>query len=200
MRGPKWSESGTFEEDLEPSEKDFEFPKRGWDAGLDFIETYRKILSHLHRARKPQDVVLLIQLRNGSRVGEAVEALRKFCETGKTQVLVKIEKHRDPRDQRLMVLPEELRKGQGRVLLEQACAWLSGVEKPKEAVKSYCRRTYGFNTHALRYSFVTYMLKRGVSPSVVAKITGHTTLESILHYTERKTAEDLLKDLFRELA
>jgi len=85
------------------------------------------------------------------------------------------------------------------VLLEQACAWLSGTEKPKEAVKSYCRRTYGFNTHALRYSFVTYMLKRGVSPSVVAKITGHTTLESILHYTERKTAEDLLRDLFREL-
>jgi len=200
MRGSKWSESRAFE-DLEGFEKDFEVVRRGWDSGLDFLETYRKILSHLHRARKPQDVVLLIQLRNGSRVGEAVEALRKFCETeGKTQVLVKIEKHRDPKDQRLMVLPEELRKGQGRVLLEQACAWLSGTEKPKEAVKSYCRRTYGFNTHSLRYAFITYMLKRGVNPSLVAKITGHTTLESILHYTERKTAEDLLRDLFRELA
>jgi len=199
MRGLRWFESRPFE-DLETSEKDFEVIRRGWDLGLDYLETYQKILSHLHRSRKPQDVVLLIQLRNGSRVGEAVEALRKFCETGKTQVLVKIEKHRDPKDQRLMVLPEELRKGSGKVLLEQACAWLANTEKPKDAVKSYCRRNYGFNTHSLRYAFITYLLKRGVNPSLVAKITGHTTLESILHYTERKTAEDLLRDLFRELA
>jgi integrase len=196
MRGPKWSESRAFEEDLELSEKDFEFPKRGWDAGLDFIETYRKILSHLHRARKPQDVVLLIQLRNGSRVGEAVEALRKFCETGKTQVLVKIEKHRDPRDQRLMVLPEELRKGQGRVLLEQACAWLSGVEKPKEAVKSYCRRAYGFNTHSLRYAFITYLSRKGVPPQIIAKITFHKDMSHILTYTQKRTAEEMLRDLW----
>ncbi|MFP3321024.1 MAG: hypothetical protein RXO24_10685, partial [Acidilobus sp.] len=60
--------------------------KRGWDSGLDYNETYQKILSHLNRSKKPQDVVLLIQLRNGSRVGEAVEALRQFCETGKSEV------------------------------------------------------------------------------------------------------------------
>lgn len=34
-------------------------------------------------------MVLLIQLRNGSRVGEAVEALRQFCESGKTEVYLK---------------------------------------------------------------------------------------------------------------
>lgn len=168
--------------------------KSGWDAGLDYEETYHKILSHLNRTRNPKDVVLLIQLRNGSRVGEAIEALREFCETGKTEVHVRVEKHRDPRDQRLMVLPEELRKGQGRVVLESACSWLAGVESPKDAIKSYCRRTYGFNTHSLRYAFVTYMLKRGVSPTIIAKITGHSTLEHILHYTERKTAEDLLRE------
>jgi len=33
------------------------------------------------------------------------------------------------------------------------------------------------------------MLKRGVSPSIVAKITGHASLDYILHYTELKTAE-----------
>jgi len=199
MRGSKWSESRPFE-DLEAPEKDFEVIRHGWDSGLDYLETYQKILSHLHKTRKPQDVVLFIQLRNGSRVGEAVEALRKFCETGKTQVFVRIEKHRDPKDQRLMVLPEELRKGPGKVLLEQACAWLAGVEKPKEAVKSYCRRTYGFNTHSLRYSFITYLLKKGVNPPLVAKIIGHKDLSHILTYTQTKTAEDLLRDLFRELA
>ena len=169
--------------------------KSGWDSGLEYTETYQRILSHLNRTRNPRDVVLLIQLRNGSRVGEAVEALREFCESGRTEVYVRIEKHRDPRDQRLMVLPEELRKGQGRVLLESACTWLSSVENAKEAVKSYCRRTYGFNTHSLRYSFITYMVSKGVSPSLIARITGHSTLEHILHYTERKTSEDLLREL-----
>jgi len=174
--------------------------KSGWDSGLDYLETYQRILSHLNRTRKPQDVVLLIQLRNGSRIGEAVEALREFCNTGKTEVLVRVEKHKNPNDLRKMVLPEELRKGQGRVLLEQACAWLSGTEKPKEAIKSYCRRTYGFNTHSLRYAFITYLARKGVAPQIIAKITGHRDLSHILTYTERKTAEDLLRDLFRELA
>ena len=169
--------------------------KHGWDSGLDYNETYQRILSHLNRTRKPQDVVLLIQLRNGSRVGEAVEALRQFCETGKTEVYVKVEKHKDLGDQRLMVLPEELRRGQGRVLLEAACSWLTGVGNPKDAVISYCRRAYGFNSHSLRYAFITYMLSKGVNPSIVAKVTGHRSLEHILRYTETKTAEGLLREL-----
>jgi len=41
----------------------------------------------------------------------------------------------------------------------------------------YCRRAYGFNTHSLRYAFVSYLLKRGVSPSIAAKITGHRSLD-----------------------
>ena len=170
--------------------------KSGWDAGLDFLETYQKILSHLNRTRKPQDVVLLIQLRNGSRIGEAVEALREFCNTGKTEVLVRVEKHKNPNDLRTMVLPEELRKGQGRVLLEQACVWLSGVEKPKEAVKSYCRRTYGFNTHSLRYAFITYLSRKGVPPQIIAKITLHKDLNLISAYTQKRTAEGMLRDLW----
>jgi len=170
-------------------------PKRGWDSGLDYNETYQRILSHLNRTRKPQDVVLLIQLRNGSRVGEAVEALRQFCETGKAEVYVKVEKHKDLGDQRLMVLPEELRRGQGRVLLESACGWLSSVGNPKDAVISYCRRTYGFNSHSLRYAFITYMLSKGISPSIIAKITGHANLNYILRYTQTKTAEGLLREL-----
>jgi len=184
----KGLDSGLFENELEGL-------RRGWDSGLDFIDTYQKILSHLNKTKKPQDVVLLIQLRNGSRVGEAVEALREFCATGRAEVLVKVEKHKDTKDQRIMVLPEQLRKGTGKVLLEQACAWVSSTEKPKDAVKVYCRRAFDFNTHSLRYAFITYMLKKGVSPSVVAKITGHSSLESILHYTETKTAQDLLREL-----
>jgi len=168
--------------------------RRGWDSGLDFEEAYRRILDHMLSSRSPYDVVLLIQLRNGSRVGEAVEADRRFCEAGQDQVLVRVEKHRDG-DQRLMVLPAELRSGEGRQLLSEACARLSALRNTKAAIKVYCRRAYGFNTHGLRYAFVSYLLKKGVSPSIVAKITGHRSLDHILHYTEVRLAEEVLAGL-----
>ncbi|ESQ20297.1 MAG: hypothetical protein CISAcid_17730 [uncultured Acidilobus sp. CIS] len=41
--------------------------RRGWDSGLDFEKAYRRILNHMLSARSPYDVVLLVQLRNGSR-------------------------------------------------------------------------------------------------------------------------------------
>jgi len=42
-------------------------------------------------------------------------------------------------------------------LLSEACAALSALRNPKAAVKVYCRRAYGFNTHGLRYAFVSYL-------------------------------------------
>ena len=168
--------------------------RRGWDSGLDFEEAYRRILSHMLGSGSPYDVVLLVQLRNGSRVGEAVEAVMQFCASGQDQVLVRVEKHKDS-DLRLMVLPEELRSVEGRRLLSEACSALSALRNPKAAVQVYCRRAYGFNTHSLRYAFVSYLLKKGVSPSIVAKITGHRSLDHILHYTEVKLAEEVLAGL-----
>ena len=168
--------------------------RRGWDSGLDFEEAYRRILNHMLGSGNPYDVVLLVQLRNGSRIGEAIEAVRQFCASGQDLVLVRIEKHKDG-DLRLMVLPEELRSAEGRQLLSEACAALSALRNPRAAVKVYCRRAYGFNTHGLRYAFVSYLLKRGVSPSIVAKITGHRSLDHILHYTEVKLAEEVLAGL-----
>jgi len=165
--------------------------RRGWDACVDYREAYSQILGHLYRTGHPWDVVLLVQLRNGSRIGEAIEAVKAFCETKATAVRVRIEKHKEG-DTRLMVLPEELRGKEGRELLAQACLRLAKVKNPKSAVKVYCKATYGFNTHSLRYAYITYLLSKGVNPSLVAKITGHRNLSYILHYTEMKTAEDIL--------
>jgi integrase len=171
-----------------------ECARRGWDSCVDYKEAYSEILGHLYRTGSPWDVVLLVQLRNGSRIGEAIEAARQFCESKATAVRVKVEKHKD-NDARLMVLPEELRNKEGRELLAKACLRLEKVKAPKAALGMYCRKTFGFNTHSLRYAFITYMLSKGVNPSIVAKITGHRNLSYILHYTELKTAEDILSSL-----
>ena len=170
--------------------------KRGWDACLDYKEAYSEILSHLYKLGHEWDVVLLIQLRNGSRIGEAIKAVKEFCNAkGKaTSVRVSIEKHKG-NDTRLMVLPEELRNKEGKDYLAKACLRLSRVKAPRVDIADYAKKTFGFNTHALRYAFVTYMLGKGVNPSIIAKITGHKNLSYILHYTELKTAEDILSSL-----
>jgi len=168
--------------------------RRGWDSCVDYRKAYAEILSHLYRTGSPYDVVLLIQLRNGSRIGEAVAATKAFCESKDYTVRVTVEKHKGT-DTRLMVLPEELRGKEGRDYLAQACLRLTKAKKPRDAVREYCRRVYGYNTHSLRYAFITYMLSRGVSPSFIAKMTGHKNLSYILHYTEVKTAEDLLMNI-----
>ena len=170
--------------------------KRGWDACLDYKEAYSEILSHLYKIMHEWDVVLLVQLRNGSRIGEAIDATKAFCASkGKaTNVRVKVEKHKG-NDTRLMVLPEELRNKEGKDYLAKACLRLAKVKAPRVDIADYSKKTFGFNTHALRYAFITYMLKRGVSPSIIAKITGHSSLDYILHYTELKTAEDILSTL-----
>jgi integrase len=165
--------------------------RHGWDSCVDYRKAYGEILSHLYRTGSPWDAVLLIQLRNGARVGEAIEATKAFCESKTTTVRVRVEKH-PGNDTRLMVLPEELRGKEGRDYLAKACIRLTKIRNPKSAVKQYCRTTYGFNTHSLRYAFITYMLSKGINPSFVAKITGHKNLSYILHYTEVKTAEDIL--------
>ena len=62
-------------------------------------------------------------------------------------------------------------------------------------VNKYLHRKLGINCHSLRYAFITYMLKKGVSPSIVAAITRHKNLNMILKYTERKEAEKTLEEL-----
>ena len=170
--------------------------RRGWGSCVECRRAYAEILAHLYKTGSPWDVVLLVQLRNGSRIGEAIEAVKEFCNAkGRADsVRVRVEKHAKG-DTRLMVLPEELRGAQGRNYLRQACLRLSRVKAPRVDIADYCRRAYGFNTHALRYAFITYMLKRGVSPSIVAKITGHRSLDYILHYTEIKLAKEVLAGL-----
>jgi len=160
---------------------------------------YKQLLTRIkeHYRRKAfkhytYAVILLIQLRNGARVSEAIEALRKFIETGTRKVEVRVRKHKRP-EFRLMVLPKELSP---RDLLPCSPVLEEADDKKlKKRVQLYARKELGINTHSLRYAFITYLLKKGVSPSIIAKITHHKNLNYILTYTQQKTADKILEDL-----
>ena len=62
-------------------------------------------------------------------------------------------------------------------------------------IKVYAVKELWINTHSLRYARITHMLRNNVSPSIVAKITGHKKLDYILKYTQIKTAEEALRSI-----
>ena len=72
------------------------------------------------------------------------------------------------------------------------------IDRPKhflnvvKRLKMEALRLLGVNTHTLRYAYITYLLRKGYNPSLIAKITHHSNLNYILTYTQRKQAEMIL--------
>lgn len=170
----------------------------GWDRGLDYKKVYRELLRRLkeHLGRRAYTsfcyaAILLIQLRNGSRISEALEATRKFVEEGSRKVKVRVRKRGDGYE-RLMIMPEELKP-------QDLCICLDVLNedgaKVLNRIKVYAKKVLNINTHSLRYAYITYLLKQGVSPAIVAKITGHKKLDYILTYTQVRTAEEALEKI-----
>jgi len=155
---------------------------------------YRRILRHMHGVRFPSkcyDAILLIQLRNGLRISEAVRTFLQFLKTKSVEVEVQLSKKRRP-ETRLAVIPKELHD----VNLSECRELLEVDEKLlSRRLRRYCIETFGFNTHSLRYAFITYLLRQGVNPSIVAKITKHSKLDFILRYTQERVAEEILREM-----
>jgi len=173
-----------------------------WDKGLEYSQVYNKLKNELENLRerlrkeiRPRflryfymTATLLIQLRNGSRVSEALEALEKFLKSRKREVQVRVRKHKKE-DYRLMIVPKEI-YNKDIIYLKMVSGQIT-----VNAVKIFALRRYGFNTHSLRYAFITYLAKKGVSAQLIAKITRHKNLNYILTYTQTTVAEDLLRTL-----
>jgi hypothetical protein len=79
-----------------------------WDYNVDYEKAYRELTKLLHAESKGFTkcyvAIALIALRNGSRIGEAIEAFKEFLKTSKARIYVCVEKHKKE-DYRLMVIP-----------------------------------------------------------------------------------------------
>ncbi|MEM1831813.1 MAG: hypothetical protein QXJ97_09835 [Desulfurococcaceae archaeon] len=167
---------------------------KSWDKGVDYVSVYNMLKRNLH-SRNKKDVcysaILMIQLRNGSRISEAIECFKQYILTRKTEYYVKVRKKRKE-DYRLMVIPEELHS----LDLAQCSDLLSVDDRQlRDRVRKYISRKYKINTHSLRYAFITYLLRNNINVSIIARITHHSNLNYILHYTQQRLADEILKNI-----
>lgn len=165
----------------------------GWDKGLDYPVAYRAIERAIRKYEAPARCYLavgLIQLRNGARVSEAARAFVEWVKTGAVEVKVQVSKKRRP-EERLIVIPEEIRS------IREECREVAALpaEVIAERARYHLRDKLGYNTHSLRYAFITHLLREGVNPAIVSKIIHHSNLNMLLHYVQVKAADEVLKGL-----
>ena len=166
--------------------------RQGWDRGLTFEECLSSLQQQLKFLLSADDLsapnpkltylaVLLTQLLNGCRVGEAVSAVRGWLEDGEVTRAVRVEKRKDNKYRTVIVYDK----------IPRAALDINSLKVTN--VKVYANRL-GLNTHTLRYAFITRLLKDGHSPAVIAKITGHKRIDQLITYVQAREAEEILKN------
>jgi len=167
---------------------------KGWDKGLDYEVAYsmllRKISSAKNAKAKCYFIISLIQLRNGSRISEAIRAFKEWVRSNKTEIYVRVSKKKEY-EERLMIIPHEL--AQYRLL----CVELLDIEDRalRDIVRAVLHYYFKWNTHSLRYAFITHLLKNNINVAIVSKMIKHSRLDTLLHYVQVKESEKVLREL-----
>ena len=166
-------------------------------------------------------VTELIQLKNGSRITEAINAFRQFIEEGRNlndKVLVKIcksggtkykfgnfgkgekvkyeakDRHRKivfPKKWILDSISEEDLTKLFKHFRSQRIDYILENSMRKRILR-YMIAHHNSNTHSLRYAFINHMIYvEKRDINDVAKFVGHTNLNQITRYTQYKNCEKL---------
>lgn len=149
--------------------------------------------------RKAKLAVLLIQLRNGARVAEAIRAYNQYIENGGQDQFVRVGKRgfkygvidgkkkrssdsKEPEKPffRRMVIPIEISRD------------LPTYNFSIATISIFCSHNLKFHTHSLRYAFIGHMSAKGYPVQTIAAITGQKTLDMVLDYTQGKKADEAL--------
>jgi len=206
-------------------------PQTGFDRGVNFntikdklIKDYEGIIANydnldpnekgygkkkeLLMRKHIYTVIAMIQLRNGSRISEAVDAFNIFMEPDRAvseKALVKIAKSKTLKYKkntketyttktryRKMIYPVDwidshIPNG------ENIRDFLNEYEgNLMKRVLDYLLNNYDCNTHSLRYAFINHMLyDQKKEMALVAKFVGHSNVGQLVRYTQAKEADKL---------
>lgn len=209
---------------------------QGFDRGIDYIPIKNKFISKYKQLKEkyiPEGVICysnlklarkmiyltiaMIQLRNGSRISEAVEAFKKFYEKDDflTYQIVKIAKSESIKykpDGTKFITKARYRK------MMFPYKWISPIckcdkdhdyyelyksfrvfskrdsKKLKKGVLDFLLNNFYCNTHSLRYAFINYCiyeLKRPLPD--IAKFVGHSDVTQLTRYTQLKNTDKIFE-------
>lgn len=154
-------------------------------------------------------LISMIQLRNGSRISEAVEAVYNFLKNNdlSEKAIVKIAKSKSIKYKR-ETGEQYTTKTRFRKMTFPA-SWVEienfdniknqiiNIKKNKlrKRVLDYLLKRFKCNTHSLRYSFINYMLyEQKKEIGLIAKMIGHSNLNQLVRYTQNLEIDKLMDE------
>lgn len=170
------------------------------DTLADKIGKNKNVKISLHRLI--YIVIACIQLRNGSRISEAIEALQKFLLKGiKSKVIVKIAKSESIKYKKDTKEQYTTKRRNREILFPTSWIGEKCIDYMKEyqeisqkcldnpqlkiSVCNFLQRNFNCNTHSLRYAFINYMISvEKIDLPVLAKFIGHSNIMQLVTYTQ----------------
>jgi len=165
-----------------------------WDYSVDFAEAkktltsaYKQLFDMNLMPYEAYVAILLIQLVNGSRIGEAIRAFKTFVESNQREFQLQAEKHGN---MKFFIIPDVIKNRQSyRMILTIPDSRL------KARIRMFAKKYLKSNTHSFRYALISFLAKNGTDPAIIAKITGHKNLNRIVQYTQLKDAVEIQRKL-----
>lgn len=192
---------------------------KGFDRDVDFEDIKVKLLNVFNviiHKKDPKNIdfnqlvyitVALIQLRNGSRISEAINAFKLFLtDQSNDKVIVKIAKseslkcnkkgekiHTKARFRKIM-FPNKWISFDVMHNFYKVDSNLLNIDNDvlRKRVLKYLLDHFKCNTHSLRYAFINYMLYIEKRPMTdVAKFVGHVNVSQLVRYTQLKNSDQI---------
>jgi integrase len=199
----------------------------GFDRGLNYLEIKNDLIKDLDDQikkfktsgfvkRSSKNIIflliLLVQLRNGSRISEAIDAFGKFYKEGvEKKVIIKISKSESlkkkwvlskdgkkkvleyfktkPRYRQIMFPSLWIKNKNIKSIINDVMNINNDILKKETLKKDICKymeRHHKSNTHSLRYAFINYLIYTEKRPiSDVAKFVGHSNINQMITYTQQ---------------
>lgn len=202
---------------------------QGFDRGVIFDDMKKKLTKYYSRTIKAYEaldkskknyatkkkkllnrmiylMIAMIQLRNGSRISESVDAIYLLLNNDdlEKKVIVKIAKSKSIKYKketgekfttktryRKMIFPSCWIKMDHFKSLKKQLKDLP-KHKLRKRVLDFLLKYFECNTHSLRYSWINYMLyDKKKEMGVIAKVIGHSNLNQLVRYTQNIAADNI---------
>jgi integrase len=177
--------NGTFDKGLNYSDAHKVFTD-------EIIELTNQDYLNLHELKKLAYLVIsLIQLQNGSRISETLNAMKQFIRDLNCKVAVITIAKRKDGFRRKILLPDSVDSQ----LIERIkpVIYDNTNEELSKKIRMFLTRHYGWNTHSLRYALINYLaIEKKVPVNLVSKLVGHKNMNQLLTYTQNKHVDELL--------
>jgi hypothetical protein len=213
--------------------------KKSHDRGIDFLPMKQKLIDEY--AKESKDfleknkyitrngnntlylLIEMIQLRNGSRICEAICAFKKFLKADDLTLLIDVKIAKSVAKKRIVNKDATKLENLHKVIttpirfrkMEFPLYWIKDIvdidelltklqkthqemidkETLRSNVAEYMIRHFNSNTHSLRYAFINYMIEdKKTSLNTIAKFIGHANVSQLVTYTQQKKSDKLFED------